>query len=209
MFSLPAPLGAMVMRQPSPATRCSVHKGGGVVAGVHPLERVGGDALAQIALLVAAADPLIDGGLQVAVNVGVPAQLHKDAGHAGVLADGKIPVRCRAEGFSAKGPGFPWPGARARLASALSSAALHIGGQLGVGADAELLHRVDDGLGGNVTDAHTRATPLSRAAFATASATAPAMRGSKALGRMFLPRSAPRRGSARRWPWRRPSSWRG
>ena len=48
---------------------------------------------------------------------------------------------------------------------------LHIRRQLGVGADAQFFHRIGNGGGVYFPDAHPRATPLSRAACATASAT--------------------------------------
>ena len=60
--------------------------GGGVVAGVAPAQRVGHDALAQIAVGVAPAHALMDGGFKAAVNVHIGAQLHEHAGHAGAAS---------------------------------------------------------------------------------------------------------------------------
>ena len=61
----------------------------GVVPRVDALQGVSGDGFAQVCFFIAAAHALVDGIGQVAVNVGVLAQFDKDAGHAGVLADGQ------------------------------------------------------------------------------------------------------------------------
>ena len=122
--------------------------GGGVVAGVAPAEGVGGDALAEIAVGIAPADPLVDGGFKVALNVDIGAQLHKDAGHAGVLADGQAGltgggqiVAEEPQGGLGQGPGLGGPG---RFQSGF-----HVGGQVGVGLDAEGRHCLGDPLGGD------------------------------------------------------------
>src|SRR5699024_9408221 len=63
---------------------------------------------------------------------------------------------------------------------------LHIGRQTGIGFYAERFDGIPDGIDTQLPYlAHTRATPLSRAAWATAAATASGTRGSNALGRMF------------------------
>ena len=160
----------------------------GVIAGVAAAERVGHDAFAQVAVGIAPADPLVDGLLKMPVNVDIGAQLHKDAGHAGVLADGQVlffgggevgPEQ--VEGVFRQRPGLFCPGFGQRC--------LHIFGQAGVGLDAEPGHGIGDGLCRNGShlnaSSYRRATPVSRAAFATALATASATRGSKAPGMMF------------------------
>ena len=70
---------------------------GGVVAGVAPAQRVGHDALAQVAIGVAPAHALVDGGFKAAVNVHIGAQLHEHAGHAGVLTEGQVFFLCGAK----------------------------------------------------------------------------------------------------------------
>ena len=69
----------------------------GVVAGVAPAQRVGHDALAQVAVRIAPAHALVDGGFKAAVNVHIRAQLHEHAGHAGVLTDGQVFFLCGAK----------------------------------------------------------------------------------------------------------------
>ena len=64
--------------------------GGGVVPGVHPAQGVGHDGFAQIALAIAPAHSLVDSLLEVALDMYLLAQLHKDAGHARVLTDGQL-----------------------------------------------------------------------------------------------------------------------
>ena len=63
---------------------------GGVVAGVAPAKGVGHNALAQVARAVTLADALVDGLFKAALDMNIGAQLHKNAGHAGVLADGQV-----------------------------------------------------------------------------------------------------------------------
>ena len=73
-----------------------MHRDGrrGVIAGVAPAQRVGHDALAQVAIGVAPAHALVDGGFKAAVNVHIGAQLHEHAGHAGILTDGQVLFLC-------------------------------------------------------------------------------------------------------------------
>ncbi len=189
MFSLPKPLGATVMVQPSPSTRCTVMAAGGVVAGVAPAQGVGHDALAQIAIGVAAADSLVDGGFKAAIDVDVGAKLHKDAGHASILTDGQV--------FSLCGARFDQSRSRVVLASgqgsscrALSSAACTSCGRRVLAlmhsrATVSVISPVRRWFSCLYPPLYSRATPVSRAAFATAAATASATRGSKAPGMMF------------------------
>ena len=122
--------------------------GGGVVAGVAPAQRVGHDALAQIAVGVAPPYALVDRSLKAAIDMDVCTQLHEDAGHAGILTDGQILFFRRREvrpeqvkGVLCQRPGLFGPG--------LVQCFLHVPGQAGVGLDAEAGHGVRDLLRGN------------------------------------------------------------
>ena len=76
-----------------------MHRDGrrGVIAGVAPAQRVGHDAFAQVAIGVAPAHALVDGGFKAAINVHIRAQLHEHTGHAGVLTDGQVFLLCSAK----------------------------------------------------------------------------------------------------------------
>ena len=65
-----------------------VEHGGGVVPSVHPVQGVGYHRLAQIALGVSPAHPLVHRLPEVSGDVHVLSHLQKHAGHARVLADG-------------------------------------------------------------------------------------------------------------------------
>ena len=96
----------------------------------------------------------MNGGLKVALNVHILAQLHKYAGHAGVLADGHVGllgqlhvVPQQAQGLLGQGPG---------LGLALPvQGGNDVGGQVGVGLDAQLGHRVGEGGGLDGTHSHS------------------------------------------------------
>ena len=128
--------------------------GGGVVLCVHPAQGITHDGLAQIALAVALADPLMDGRLELALDVDLLAQLHEHAGHAGVLADGQIfflrqpqVVPQKAQGLPGQGPGLALPGG--------VQGGHDVPGQSGVGLDAQLGHRLGDGGGPDGTHRHS------------------------------------------------------
>ena len=186
MFSLPKPLGATVIgghRQPQfvAGHKAQVQRGGGIVAGIHPAQRVAHDALAQVPVAVAPAHALVYRCLKIAVDVYLLAYFRKDHGHAGVLADGQGTGVChfqilfqKAQGVLCQRPGLGGPGG--------GKGRRHIRRQMGVGLDAQGGHRFGDGCSFDLS--HSRATPLSRAVAATASATAPATRSSKAPGMM-------------------------
>ena len=66
-----------------------VDDGGRVVFRIHAVDRVANDRLAEVALLVALADALVDGVLdEAAGDADVLAPGDEDDGHAGVLTDG-------------------------------------------------------------------------------------------------------------------------
>ena len=73
MFSLPAPFGATVMRQASPGTSVTVKKAGVLSSCIFALQRVAGNAFAQVALGIAAAHAFVDRRLQVAAYMQRPA----------------------------------------------------------------------------------------------------------------------------------------
>ena len=113
MFSEPKPLGATVDPAPVPRHQPEGDGGRGVVLCVHPAQGITHDGLAQIALAVAPADPLVDGLLKVALDVDLLAQLHKHTGHPRVLTDRQFfPLRKlqivpqQAQGLFGKRPGL-------------------------------------------------------------------------------------------------------
>ena len=69
----------------------------GVVPRIDALQGVGGDGFAQVGFFIAAAHTLVDGIGQIAVDMYILPQLHKNTGHTGVLADGKFLLRSNAE----------------------------------------------------------------------------------------------------------------
>ena len=134
------------------------NEGRGVVPGVYPAEGVAHNGLAQIALAVAPANALVDSLLKIAVNVDVLAQLHKNTGHPGVLADGQGPLLChlqvvpqQVQRLFGQGPGLLLTGAVQGGGNVL--------GQMGVGFHAQTGHCVGDGPGGN--GSHNGVPPLS------------------------------------------------
>ena len=128
--------------------------GGGIVLRVHPAQGVAHDGLAEIPFAVALAHALVNGGLKVPLDVHILAQLHKYAGHAGVLADGHVGllgqlhvVPQKAQGLLGQGPG---------LGLALPvQGGNDVGGQVGVGLDAQASHRFRDGGGLDGTHTHS------------------------------------------------------
>ena len=63
---------------------------GGIIARVFTGERIA-DRLTQVAILIAAAHALMDGGLQIAAGQArLLAQFYPYDGHAGILADGQV-----------------------------------------------------------------------------------------------------------------------
>ena len=123
----------------------------------------------------------MNGGFKIALDVHLLADLTEHTGHAGILADGQAGllggVQIVAQGLQCglgDGPLLPLKGGAHRI--------LHIRGKPAVGLNAKAGHRFGNGLGADLS--HSRATPVSRAALATASATAWATRGSKAPGMM-------------------------
>src|SRR5699024_1933712 len=114
-------------------------------------------------------------------NVHVLTDLGEHAGHAGILTDGQtragrsfeVLAQCDERLFGQR-PRFRFARGAQR--------ALHITGQFPVGLHAQTRDGIPDLSG---TDrSHARATPVSRAALATAAATASATRGSNAPGMM-------------------------
>ena len=96
----------------------------------------------------------MDGLLKVALDVDLLAQLHKHTGHPRVLTDRQFfPLRKlqivpqQAQGLFGKRPGL--------LPAGAVQGGDDVGGQVSVGLDTQLCHRVGDGGGGNGT--HTDA----------------------------------------------------
>ena len=132
--------------------------GWGVVPGVHPAEGVAHDGFTQITLAIALADPLMDGRLELALDVDLLAQLHEHTGHARVLADGQVfflrqpqVVPQKAQGLPGQGPGLALPGG----VQGGVQGGHDVRGQMGVGLDAQLGHRLGDGGGPDGTHRHS------------------------------------------------------
>ena len=129
---------------PVPGHQRGVQHGGGVVTGIHPVQRVGHHRLAEIALGVAPAHPFVHRLGQVAVNMDLLAHLQKDAGHAGVLADGDISAdgvifHNFIQDVLGHRPGLRLTGG--------GDGVLHILRQAGVGRDAQPGNRLRDRAG--------------------------------------------------------------
>jgi hypothetical protein len=125
---------------------------GGVVAGVHPVERRAHDGGAEVAFPVALPHALVDGLVEAAAgHVHVLPQLHEADHEAGVLAVGDAPgagqLRVLLQNLEHLAAG----GRPLRLERAREGAQ-HVGLERVVRLHAELLDRVDDG--GDVDLAH-------------------------------------------------------
>ena len=96
----------------------------------------------------------MDGLLEIPLNMHVLAQLHKHAGHARVLADGQVFLLRQLhvfpqepQGLLGQRPGLVLPGG--------VQSGHDVPGQVGVGLDAQLGHRVGEGGGLDGTHTHS------------------------------------------------------
>ena len=130
----------------------------------------------------------MDRSLKAAVDMDVCTQLHEDAGHAGILTDGQIFFFRRREvrPEQVKGVLCQRPGlfGRALSSASCTSRGRRVLASMQRRATVSVICCAEMVLIG-APSVYRRATPLSRAAFATAFATASATRGSKAPGMMF------------------------
>ena len=152
-----------------------------IIAGVAPANGIQYNAFAQKSFGVSFSHSRVNGGLKIAFDVYVLSDLTKNAGHAGVLANGQPRALGGIQVFTqgAQGALRQRPGLRG---SRLPQRVFQIGRKRLVGLNAQAGHGVAHFFGQN--GSHRRATPVSRAALATASATALATRASNAPGRM-------------------------
>src|SRR5919106_671514 len=124
--------------------------GRGVVAGVHAVERRAHDGGAEVALLVALADTLVDGVLQASTgDVHFLPQLYVAHHHAGVLAVRDAPCP-RQLGVVLEDLQHLLAGRRAFGAERPVERAQHVGLEADIGLHAELLDGVADGADVNV-----------------------------------------------------------
>src|SRR5919106_1548513 len=146
----PAPLGHDHDLERGPRHHLHVDHGRGVVAGVHAVERRAHDGGAEVALLVALADTLVDGVLQASTgDVHFLPQLYEAHHHAGVLAVRDAPCP-RQLGVVLEDLQHLLAGRRAFGAERPVERAQHVGLEADIGLHAELLDGVADGADVNV-----------------------------------------------------------